>query len=62
MNTLTIGELIELLQTFDPTQKPVFSDARFGDFDCVGWTGSRLSEDNFQKDFRPILRLRKRPD
>jgi hypothetical protein len=57
---LTIGELAELLTGFDQSQKIVFSDMDFGDFDVTGFTGAKLSEDNFTLDRRPIFRLRKR--
>lgn len=59
---MTVADLKRLLSAFDDDQKLVFSDTRFGDFDLVGATGARLSEDNFEKDIRPILRLRKRVD
>ena len=57
---LTVGELAELLRNLDQSQKLVASDVRFGDFDITGITGTRLSEDNFEKDLRPILRIRAR--
>jgi hypothetical protein len=59
---MTIRELQELLKKYDPNQKIVFSDLFFGDFDVTGDTGARLSEDNFNKDIRPIFRLEKRRD
>ena len=62
MSALTVQELIDLLSTLDPHQRVVMSDLRFGDFDVTGYTGARLSEDNFKSDIRPILRLQKRSD
>jgi hypothetical protein len=62
MDPLTVKELIELLQKCDQKQKVVFSDVKYGDFDCVGSLGISLSEDNFVKDKRPIFRLAKRRD
>jgi len=58
---LTVGELMQVLSLLDSSQKIVFSDVQFGDFDVLGpGIVGRLSEDNFQQDLRPILRLRKR--
>lgn len=57
---LTVGELAKLLSTLDQTQKLVFTDVYYGDFDVIGAVGSCLSEDNFQKDRRPLIRLQKR--
>lgn len=57
---MTVRGLAELLRRFDQTQKLVFTDFRFGDFDLIEPVGSCLSEDNFVKDRRPMLRLRKR--
>jgi hypothetical protein len=59
---MTAKELIEILKTLPSDQHLVFSDVRYGDFDVVGDTGARLSEDNYVQDFRPILRLQKRKD
>lgn len=59
---MTVGELRKLLEAFDDNQKLVFSDVRFGDFDLVGAVGAALSEDNWENDIRPILRLEKRVD
>ena len=57
---MTVGELRVLLEMYDSNQKLIFSDMRYGDFNLVGDTGARLSEDNFNEDIRPILRLEKR--
>lgn len=62
VDALTVGELRTLLARFEDKQKIVFSDLHFGDFDLIGDTGARLSQDNFEEDRRPILRLRKRAD
>ena len=59
---MTVGELRKLLEAFDDNQKLVFSDVRFGDFDLTGPVGASLSEDNWENDIRPILRLEKRVD
>lgn len=58
---LTVGEIVALLSALDQSQKLVVSDMYFGDFDVVGLTGTCLSEDNFTRDRRPILRIQKRP-
>jgi len=61
MAALTVEELITLLQTLpDPKQKLVFTEMFYGDFDVVGLVGSCLSEDNFEKDRRPLVRLEAR--
>jgi len=58
---LTVGELITLLQSLpDPNQKVVFTESYYGDFDVVGLVGSCLSEDNFEKDWRPLVRMEAR--
>ncbi len=59
---MTVRQVIEMLEKFEDhqDQKLVFSDVKYGDFDLIGSVGSYLSEDNFQQDHRPILRLRKR--
>lgn len=59
---MTVRELQELLKQYGPHQKIVFSDMFYGDFDLVGDTGARLSEDNFNEDIRPIFRIIKRRD
>ncbi len=57
---LTVGQTIEMLSQFDPSAKFVLSSPTYGDFDLVGDNGSDLSEDNFEHDFRPILKIRAR--
>ncbi len=57
---MTVGELAKLLATLDQSQKLLFTNTRFGDFDLVGVIGSCLSEDNFRLDRRPILRIASR--
>lgn len=57
---MTVGQLMDALQKFNAHQRLIFTESTAGDFDLTEFTGAYLSEDNFEKDLRPIFRLEKR--